>query len=176
LTLRAFQALRPLGSDLAYARAAAGVDWQLELAAPDGSSIGSSTLAARLLWAGASDGAPLDDLFAPGGSPEMELPLRAHAQTRNGAIGALALAHSVLLANLEWRQRVLDGAAGQAGFVVFLDGGRLAGVVQGPDRTLWDVGVGLRLAARGGPVIRLDWGHGLSDGSHALFVGLGQVF
>lgn len=173
---RVFQALPAVGSDLRFTRAVASLQYQGLLSRPDGSSIERSVLAARVLWGGGSDETPLDEMFAPGGSQDMELPLRAHYQTRRGVLGEVPIGRSLVLANLEWRSRVKDAPAGQLGIVVFADIGHVGQPVRGGRQTLVDTGFGLRLALRAGPLIRLDFGHGLTDGRNALFVGLGQVF
>jgi hypothetical protein len=115
-------------------------------------------------------------MFAPGGSPDMELPLRAHRQTREGRLGVTPLGRSLTLGNVEWRRRVVSRAAFQAGFVLFYDAARIARRPDGENVTLHDVGAGLRLAFAGSPVLRLDYGHGLTDGKNAFFMGLNQVF
>jgi hypothetical protein len=120
---------------------------------------------------------PLDEAFAPGGSLDMELPLRAHRQTRRGILGVTPLGRSLALTNVEWRRRLYNGTFFQLGSVVFYDGARISGLVGGGRRAIFhDVGVGLRFAIRGSPVVRIDVGHGLTDGRNALFAGLGQAF
>ena len=120
---------------------------------------------------------PVDEMFAPGGSPEMELPLRAHPQTRDGALGASPLGRGLTLTNLEWRRRVLRSTLVQAAVVVFHDGAWVSGRPgSDPRRTLHDVGVGARIGLGGVSILRFDYGHGLSDGENAFFVGLNQVF
>jgi hypothetical protein len=36
--------------------------------------------------------------------------------------------------------------------------------------------MGIRLALGGSSILRFDYGHGLSDGQHAFFMGLNQIF
>src|SRR5262249_7300113 len=48
-------------------------------------------------------------------------------------------------------------------------------ISHGPD-TLTDAGPGLRLALPAAPMLRIDFGHGLTDGATAVFVGLSSVF
>lgn len=174
--LRAFGALRALGSDLAYARGVATLEGRIFLAERQGAAFESSVLAVRLRAGHAGRGTPLDDLFAPGASPEMELPLRGHRQLRRGAIGATALGRSLLLANVEWRRRLWSATAFQAGVVVFYDGARIGSGPTPGTTTLHDVGLGLRLALRGTASLRVDFGRGLTDGRSAWSVGLGQAF
>jgi hypothetical protein len=174
--LRAFGTLPGLGSDLRYFRAVATLEGRVFLAPPEGASLERSVLALRLRGGHGGRGTPLDDLFAPGGSPDMELPVRGHRQLRGGTLGATPLGRSLMLMNVEWRRRVWSGTALQAGVVVFYDSARIAGRPEGPPATLHDVGVGLRVALRGASTLRVDFGHGLRDGRNALFVGLGQVF
>ncbi|MBI3932313.1 MAG: hypothetical protein HY317_02765 [Acidobacteria bacterium] len=175
-SLRAFQAAPALGSDLEYPKAVLTVAYRAFLAPTDGLALDPSTLAAqvRLGWGG--DATPLDEMFAPGGSQEMEFPLRAHRQTRHGALGRLPIARSLALANLEWRRRLVGDPTFQLGFAVFLDAAVTGRAVEGPSRRFADVGVGLRMSLRGSTILRLDYGRGLSDGKNAIFAGLGNVF
>jgi outer membrane protein assembly factor BamA len=176
-SLRGFTAIRGLGSDLAYGTGQASLGYRAHLSRPDGTAIEPSVLALRVLWGGQTIKTPLDEMFAPGGSHDMEFPLRAHRQLRRGVLGITPIGRSLVLGNLEWRPRFFDRTAGQAGFVIFLDTGRVANSIVGRrSQAFADVGLGLRVAFRGSPVIRLDFGHGLSDGKNALFIGLGQVF
>jgi hypothetical protein len=99
-----FHAGRILGSDAPFSRFTVGASWRLLLAPPEATLFERSLLAARVLWGHGGDGMPVDEMFAPGGSPEMELPLRAHPQTRDGALGATPLGRTLALANLEWRR------------------------------------------------------------------------
>jgi hypothetical protein len=80
------------------------------------------------------------------------------------------------LLNVEGRQRILDRKRFQAGLVLFYDGAHLSGTTQGPAARLQDIGVGLRFKFQGLPVLRVDYGHGVSDGKNALSIGLNQVF
>lgn len=173
---RAFQALPGLGSDLRYFRGVATVEARAFLAPPEGTGLERSVLAVRLRGGRGGRATPLDDLFAPGASPDMELPLRAHRQLRNGILGAAPMGRELLLANVEWRRRLWDGTALQAGVVLFGDAARVAGRPDGPAVTLVDVGVGLRVALRGAATLRVDVGRGLSDARTALSIGLGQAF
>jgi tetratricopeptide (TPR) repeat protein len=173
--LRAFRALPAWGSDLAYARGVATLEGRLFLAPREGTAFERSVLAGRLRGGRASRATPLDDLFAPGASPEMELPLRAHRQLRRGAIGATPLGRSLLLWNVEWRRRLWSGTAFQAGVVAFYDGARIAGRADRPT-TLHDVGAGVRFGLRGAATLRADFAHGLTDGRQSFSLGLGQAF
>ncbi len=174
--VRAFHTLPGTRPGLRFFRGVATLEGRALLAAPDGSSLERSVLALRLRAGQAGRDAPLDELFAPGGSPEMELPLRAHRQLRRGVVGATPLGRSIALANLEWRRRVLNATALQVGVAIFYDGARIAGRPGVGPRVLHDVGLGLRLQLRGAQALRVDFGHGLSDGRNAMFLGLGQVF
>lgn len=175
--LRAFGAARGLGSEFAYVRTVATLDARVFLAPAEGLTMERSVWAWRLRSGWGSRGMPLDEAFAPGGSPEMELPLRAHRQLSRGALGATALGRTLWLSNAEWRRRVSNGRTLAVGFVTFYDFARVS-ARPGEVRSIsyHDIGVGLRVAARGGPLLRLDLGHGLGDGQRALFLGLQQVF
>ena len=176
LALRGFRTLRPLGSDLSYTQAGADLAYLALLAEPERVAIERSVLAARLRWGWGASGLPVDEMFAAGGSLDMELPLRAHHQTREGILGETPIGRSLLLWNVEWRRRLVYRGGFQLGAALFHDGGRIAGTSSGRPVTLLDVGVGLRLGFPGAPLLRIDFGHGLSDGRNAIFVGLDSVF
>jgi len=176
-SVRLFHAGRVLGSDIAFSRVSAAASYRAFLLPPEGSLIERSVLAARLSWGGAGNGMPIDEMFAPGGSPEMELPLRAHPQTRDGTLGASPLGRGLTLTNLEWRRRLFRSTLVQAAVVVFHDGAWVSGTPgRERRRSLHDVGVGVRIGLGGVSILRFDYGHGLSDGQNAFFVGLNQVF
>ncbi len=170
---QAFAAGSGLGSDVGFVRGLlrGRAEWRLALAPEARES--PSVLAAQVLVGRGSDGTPFDEAFAPGGSPEMELPLRGHRQAEDGILGTTPLGRSLLLGNLDWRRKLVTRGALDAGLVLFYDGARIAGP---GERWLHDVGLGLRLGLPGAGRLRLDYGRGLSDGSSAFFVGLGQVF
>jgi hypothetical protein len=175
--LRLFRAGRGLGSDVAFSRGTATVSYRAFLLPPEGSLIERSVLAARASFGRGSAGMPIDEMFAPGGSPEMELPLRAHPQVRNGTLGVSPLGRGLALTNVEWRRRVFRSALAQAAVVVFHDGAWVSRMPGSGGRTsLQDVGVGVRIGLGGASILRFDYGHGLSDGANAFFVGLNQVF
>jgi hypothetical protein len=61
--------------------------------------------------------------------------------------------------------------------VAFGDVIRITRTAQGPDRTLADVGVGLRIGWAGSRVFRVDFGHSVTgDGRSAWSAGYGQAF
>jgi tetratricopeptide (TPR) repeat protein len=175
-SLRAFGASSELGSDVGFARGLLGLSYRAFLSPPEGVFFEPSTLAARVLWGQGSDATPLDAMFAPGGSPEMELPLRGRYQVRDGTLGDSPLGRTLLLANVEWRRRLVAGTFAQWGAVLFYDAGHIARTAQGPASTFHDVGIGLRVALAGTTWLRADVGYGLTDGSSAIFVNFGQVF
>ena len=94
------------------------------------------------------DGTPLDAMFAVGAGAESEYPLRGHDVKDGGVLGGSPISRSLLLLNVEWRQR-LFARFGVAG------GGRrfhrcraaVTGRSKGTSGVLTDVGIGLRLAA-----------------------------
>ena len=175
---RVFVAGDALGSDLGFARALVAASYSVAVGAPEGTLLEPSILAAQVHWGRGSDATPLDEMFAPGGSPEMELPLRAHQQTHDGTLGATPLGRSMTLANLEWRRRLVGTPFVQAGLVTFCDLawiGRTA--VQGdPDHSFQDLGLGIRIGLGGSSVVRFNYAHGLADGKDAFFFGLNQIF
>jgi hypothetical protein len=163
-------------SDARFTRALLRVGYRLQLAHPEGAALERSELAMQLVAGWGSRGLPVDERFAPGGSPDMELPLRAHPQADHGVLGALPLGRSILLGNLEWRRRLVRAAGVQAGLVLFYDGALVGDALGSPRNRFHDVGCGLRLALAGSSILRLDWGHGLTDGREAVFLGLNQIF
>ena len=175
LAASAFQAARAFGSDLEFAKAGLDLGYQHHLAPPEQARMEPSVLAARLRlgWGGA--GAPVDEMFAPGGSPDMELPLRAHRQAPDGILGGTPLGRSLVLGNVEWRRRLLGSGPVPVGAVLFYDGAWVGRTTAGA-AVLHDVGVGLRISLPGSGILRLDFGHGLTDGENAVFIGLNQVF
>lgn len=173
---RGFLASSALGSELEYTRLTFDGQYRLALAVPKRTTLERSTLAVRVFGGWGAPSTPLDAFFAPGASPEMELPLRGHHQLRDGRLGRNLLTRKILLVNAEWRRRLHRGAVLQVGAVFFYDG-----LWTGPDqarvrRTLHDVGMGVRVAVPGGPLLRVDFGYSLTDGSQALSFGLGHVF
>ncbi len=166
------------GSEARYSRLLMGASYRAFLSAPDGSLVDRSALAARILWGHGSEGTPVDDMFAAGGSAEMEYPLRAHTQVLEGTLGSVVpLARSMVLGNIEWRRRLLRRSLVQVGLVTFCDAAALGSTVSGDlDHTFVDIGMGIRVGLGGGSIVRFDYGHGLHDGRNAIFVGLGEIF
>jgi hypothetical protein len=115
-------------------------------------------------------------MFTPGAASEMEFPLRAHRQKAGGVLGRAPISRSIAIANVEWRQRLWRAPVGQAGYVLFYDGGWMGRTARGGDQTLHDVGVGLRVGLRGATLLRADYAWSLTDGKSALTAGIGQVF
>jgi hypothetical protein len=162
-------------ADVAFGRVSAALRYHLHLRSPDESTVERTALAAQLQLGAGSPGTPLDERFAPGGNREMQMPLRAHPRMRRGVLGGTPIGRGLALLNMEARHRLLNTNRFQLGLVFLYDGVYLKGT---PADTTWlhDAGVGIRLQARGLPLLRLDFGHGLSDGKNAVFVGLGHVF
>ncbi len=171
-----FGAARSLGSDFEFARGTARLAAALDLSPPDGSAIERSTLAAQISAGASGDATPFDEAFAVGASPQMEWPLRGHRQAEDGVLGLTPIARHLLLGNLEWRRRVVDSSPFQAGIVLFYDVAALKQVYEGSAKALHDIGFGLRVGFPGASVLRLDYGHGLSDGRKTVSVGLGHAF
>ena len=61
---------------------------------PRASRVERSVLAVRVRGGWGSDGLPVDEMYAPGVSPESDLPLRAHPLTRGGVLGANPIGRS----------------------------------------------------------------------------------
>ncbi len=176
-TVRLFAAGRAAGSDVGYAQADGELRYDGVLSKLEGLSVERSVLAVRVRGGWGSDGLPVDEMYAPGVSPESDLPLRAHPLTRGGALGANPIGRSVLLVNAEWRQRLLHRPSWDFGAVAFSDTASVWRPAQG-STTKWlhDVGVGLRFSLLAGPTVRIDHAWGLVDGRRTLFVGLSQAF
>ena len=105
----------------------------------------------------------------------MELPLRAHRQAGDGILGTTPLGRSLVLGNVEWRRRLRGSGPVPIGAVVFYDGAWVGRTTAGRE-VFHDVGVGLRIGLPGSGILRFDFGHGLTDGKNAVFIGLNQVF
>jgi hypothetical protein len=175
-TLRLFAASGAWGSEVDYARGEMRLKYLFFASSPKGVSIESSVLAAQVVAGWGSGGTPLDEMYAPGASPDMALPLRAHPQARDGALGSVPIGRSLFLGNAEWRRRLFDVSLLQVGFVAFTDAARVVGQPDAPPATLVDAGLGLRVAVKGGTVLRVDYGRGLNDDSRAVYIGFNQVF
>jgi len=173
---RVFGAPRGLGSDLGFARAVGRARAYVRVS-PKRDDVDRSTIAVQLVLGLASESAPLDEAFAPGASPEMELPLRGRQQFEDGAYGVTPLSRRIALGNVEWRRRLWGGPGANLGLVLFYDDARLGGIFGAPSADAFrDVGVGIRVGVAGSAALRLDWGHGLTDGNDAISVGLGHTF
>ncbi len=170
-----FSASRITGSELDFTRAMARVRTSFEAPPSSAQDTASWTLAAQVT-AGIASGAPFDEGFAPGASPEMNLPLRARQQAEDGVMGQTPLSGRLVLVNLEWRQRLWSAGGVQLGVVGFYDGARLGRVYGGHGAAIHDIGFGVRALVPGAGVLRFDLGHGLSDGRNAVSIGLGHVF
>jgi hypothetical protein len=173
-----FQAAEALGSDFVYPRGLAILRYYGTVAGDDHGEMPGSVFATQLQWGVGGTGMPLDDMFSPGTASEADMPLRAHRQKRSGVLGYTPIGRNVVLANVEWRQRLVNHRFGQAGVVLFYDGARVGDTAQGPRQaTIHDAGIGLRLRVRGAPILRIDYGWSLTgDGKTALTAGVGHVF
>jgi tetratricopeptide (TPR) repeat protein len=176
MSARFFQALSSLGSDLSYPLGQVALRYHGFLSLPDGKPIARSALAAQLILGRGGRRTPLDEMFTPGASSEMDYPLRGHYVRRRGILGGTAIGKDLDLLNVELRRRLADAARFQLGAVAFYDGARLPATAQGGSRRMHDLGLGLRLASRG-LLLRLDYGRSVSgDGKNAWTGGLGQAF
>ncbi len=164
-----------LGSVADYWRGTATLTTVLHLRAPEEVTIEPSDLSIRLRGGWAGQGIPPDEAFHPGAGEESEYPLRGRARAANGILRTPSASSDLQVVNVEWRPRLIRSSRLSLGGAAFVDmgriwdrSGRLAGVA--------DVGIGLRIAATAGPLLRVDWGYGLLDGSHAVTFGLQQGF
>jgi hypothetical protein len=174
---RFFQSASALGADVSYPIGQVALKYYGFISMPDSKPMPRTFVAAQLLLGRGGAGTPLDQMFTPGASSEMDYPLRAHRQKSGGVLGEAPIARHLDLVNLELRQRLFERSGLALGAVVFYDGAHVRDAAQiGQRSTLHDVGLGLRLAARGA-ILRVDYGHSLSgDGKNAWTAGIGQVF
>jgi hypothetical protein len=175
-SIRTLSAPRFLGGDVTFGRVLGRVVHHLHVQRPDGIPIEHGSIAAQVIAGYGGEGIPLDEMFAPGAASEMDLPLRAHRQKAAGVLGRSPIARSIALVNVEWRQRFWRAPFGQAGYVLFYDGGWMGRTARGGDVTLHDVGLGLRFGLRGATLLRADYAWSLTDGKSSLTAGIGQVF
>lgn len=173
-----FQSAEQLGSDFVYPRGLAILRYYGTVAGDDDGEMPGSVFATQIQWGAGGTGMPLDDMFAPGTSSEADMPVRAHRQKKSGVLGNTPIGRNVVLANVEWRQRLLNRKSAQGGIVLFYDGARVGDTALGPAvETLHDAGFGLRLSVKGSPILRLDFGWSLTgDGKNALTAGVGHTF
>jgi hypothetical protein len=169
--VRLFAAGRATGSDVGYVQADGELRYEGLLSKPEGLSVERSVLVVRARGGWGSDG-------RRGRRPcrisLSDLPLRAHP-SRGGALGANPVGRSVLLANAEWRQRLVHRSSWDLGAVAFSDNALVSRAAAGSaDGWLHDVGVGVRLSILAGPTVRIDHAWGLVDGRRTLFVGLAR--
>ncbi len=176
-SIRFFAAGRALASDVGYVQVDGELRYEGRLSKREDLTVQRSVVVVRARGGWGSDGLPVDEMYAPGVSPESDLPLRAHPLTRAGVLGVNPIGRSVVLINAEWRQRLVHRASWDLGVVLFSD---TAGVWRPADGSTagWrqDVGAGLRFSILAGPTVRIDQAWGLCDGRRALFVGLSQAF
>jgi hypothetical protein len=164
-----------------HARASGSMEYRLALGPAQERTLQRSVIACRLAAAVASSHTPIGEWLAPGISADLEWPLRAHRQTNHGTMGVMPLTRRILLASLEWRQRIIRGRLGEVGLVPFVDaawlGGRSYGdVARASRRQFADAGLGFRVTLPAGAVLRADAGFGIMDHARTVTVGLGQTF
>jgi hypothetical protein len=135
-----------------------------------------SVLAARVLGGTGTSGLPLDEMFAPGAAPDAEYPLRGHRLRDRGALGGTPIGRELGLVNVEWRFEAWSRPAFGAGVTLFEDTARVGRTAFRAGRALFDAGGGLRLRFGRTSILRIDYGRSLTDGGHAVSVGLGEAF
>ena len=101
MSLRVAASSSAWGSDVDCARGELRLGYRLHSLAPLGATIEAAGVAGQLVVGTGSSGTPLDEMFAPGASPDMLLPLRGHPQAKDGILGATPLGRSLLLGNVE---------------------------------------------------------------------------
>jgi hypothetical protein len=175
-SIQVFHALGALGSDVPYSKGVLGLSYRAWRSGQGQEILPSAEVAVQAQWGRGSRALPLDEMFAPGAASEMEFPLRAHRQKRNGILGRGPIGRDLLSGNLEGRWRFLGLDTFKAATVVFYDVAHIGRSPQGPKRTLHDVGVGLRVQGSRRGLLRIDFGHSLTDGKNALTAGIGHAF
>jgi tetratricopeptide (TPR) repeat protein len=176
LSTRFFQSAGALGADVSYPLGQIALRFHGFISLPDNGPMPRTAAAAQVIVGRGGDRTPLDQMFAPGAASEMDYPLRGHRQKTSGVLGAAPIGRGLDLLNVEFRQRLLVRPGIALGAVAFYDGAHVRRTAQGGDRTVHDVGVGVRLAARGA-IFRVDYGRSLSgDGKNSWTAGLGQAF
>ena len=175
--LEAFQAVEAFGADLGYRRWTVSATYRRMLAPPEEVVLQRRVLAARALYGWGGAGIPVDAMFLAGAASDMPYPLRGHGIRSHDALGASPIGRTLVLGNLEWRERLVRSRNGLLfGLAAFYDVARVGGAWQGPLPVHHDVGLGVRAGYRKGPLLRIDWGHGLRDGRDAVTVGFSEVF
>ena len=171
--MRAFAAGPALGGELSFARGVASLryEWALGHASePD-----RTLLVTRALYGRGSDSLPLDEAFLPGGGPEPPFPLRAHRQFEGGVAESTPLGRSLMLLNTEVRRTLLSRGPLHLGGVLFYDAA-LVVARPGGHAVAARCGGGPAVRVVGDDSVRIDWGHGLTDGANAWTLGVGQAF
>ena len=178
LALSGMRASSAWGSDLSFTRSLARAAYRGALAPPEiDVALQPSEVAAQVHWGRGGASTPLDEMFSPGAASNMELPLRAHRNKRDGVLGRAPIGRTLALWNAEWRQRVARKGRFQVGTALFYDGARVGDTAQGPPSiTLHDVGFGIRIGMGRSLVLRGDFAYSPSDGKNALTAGLGHAF
>lgn len=174
LSVRGLAAGRTLGSDVTFGQAVAALRFERTFGDEDRAI--DTGLSARVLAGWSESRTPLDAMFAAGAGADSELPLRGHDLKEGGVLGGSPIARRIGLFNVEWTQRLVARHGLELAAAGFWDVARPSRAVLGGERTLVDVGLGLRVAA-GGTVFRVDRGWSLSgDGRSALSAGFGRAF
>src|SRR5262249_22204358 len=124
-SFRLFRSVHALGGDVGFTRGTLAVRHQLAFAPLEQTPVERSMLVSRVFAGLGSASTPEDEMFAVGGSPEMDLPLRGHRLTNDGVIGGVPVGTSLVLVNVEWRRRLFKAGALQVGAVAFYDGARI---------------------------------------------------
>jgi hypothetical protein len=168
LALHAKASAPEWGSTLSYLRGDFRMAYALRSPGSQRTATPRAEIAGQCFLGWGSRNLPLDEMYTPGASMEMDLPLRGHAAAPSGIVGLTPFGRSVILTNLEVRRRLFDTLLLSVGGVAFLDVATVGGRPDASPVTLVDGGFGLRLTLKGGRVLRLDWGVGLNDRTRAF--------
>jgi len=122
-----------------------------------------------------SDRAPQDLWPGAGTGNGRSMLLRAHPLLDAGIVRSEAFGRQIVQTSAEWRHRLPSPVllrSPKLQLAGFVDAAR---AWKGPatrDRVLVDVGAGLRVSLLGQGGVRIDYGHGLTDGANAASVGV----
>lgn len=142
-----------------------------QAAARTGPARTAPALAARVVVAGVSGGAPAVQWVGADDSPALDVSLRAHALFDDGRpdprwLGRRTAGMSVSLEHPGWQI-----SSARVGWTVFADAARVWQTVVTPAPMQVDVGAGLRVSAFGAGPVRFDLAMGVRDHRFRLTVG-----
>ena len=163
-------------ADVRYASSVVSLAHRWTTSGPTEGRLPTSVFATRALWGRGSSGMPIDQMFMPGAAPDAEYPLRGHHLRRRGVLGLSPIGREIRLLNVEWRREVWDRPLFGAGLTFFHDMAHVPVGVTGPQRVLFDLGLGIRFRFGSNSLIRVDYGRDLRGGGHAWTFSVDEAF